>query len=60
MDCSLKKLASFFKFFVCILERSPKTDYNLLDSSEKLLNIFFQEKVLCQVFGVFVRNVLSE
>ena len=27
MDCNLKKLAYFFKFLLCILENSLKTDY---------------------------------
>ena len=29
MDCNLKKLANFFKFFLCIVEKSLKTDYSL-------------------------------
>ena len=30
MDCNLiKKLANFFKFFLCILEKSLKTDHGL-------------------------------
>ena len=28
MDYSLKTLVSFFKFFLCILEKSIKTDYS--------------------------------
>ena len=29
MDCNLKKLASFFKFVLCIAEKSSKTAYSL-------------------------------
>ena len=29
VDCNLKKLAIFFKFFFCILEKSLKIDYDL-------------------------------
>ena len=29
MDYNLKKVANFYKIFPCILEKSPKTDYNL-------------------------------
>ena len=35
MDCNLRKLANFFKFFQCILEKSPKTVYIIYSSSEK-------------------------
>ena len=29
MDCNLKKLANFSKFFLCILEKSLNTDYSI-------------------------------
>ena len=29
MDCNLKKLANFFKFFLCILVKLLKIDYGL-------------------------------
>ena len=29
MDYNLKKLAKFFKFFLCILEKSLKANYSL-------------------------------
>ena len=35
MDCTLKKLASFFKFVLCILEKSLKTDYTWFFLGEK-------------------------
>ena len=41
MDCNLKKFANFFKFFVCILEKSLKF-IMVCSSLEKNLNIFFQ------------------
>ena len=28
VDCNLKKLANFSKFFLCILEKSMKADYS--------------------------------
>ena len=30
MDCNLNKLANFFKFLMCILEKSLKTDFSFL------------------------------
>ena len=36
MDCNLKKLANFFKFFLYIVEKSLKTDYSFLFSAESL------------------------
>ena len=35
MDCSLKKLANFFKLFLCILKKSLKTDHSLFFPGEK-------------------------
>ena len=35
MDCNLKKLAKFFKFFLCISEKSLKLDYGLFFLGEK-------------------------
>ena len=35
VDCNLKKLASFFKFVLCILEKSLKTYYTLFFLREK-------------------------
>ena len=35
VDCNLKKLANFFKFVLCILEKSLKTDYTLFFLREK-------------------------
>ena len=35
MDCNLKKLTNFFKFFLCILEKSLKTDCSLFFQGEK-------------------------
>ena len=32
VDYNLKKFASFFKFFLCIVEKSLKPDYNLFSS----------------------------
>ena len=37
VDCNLKKLANFFKFFLCILEKSLKTDFGLFFLGEKPL-----------------------
>ena len=41
MDGNLKKLAIFFKFFLCVLEKSLKLII-VSSSLEKSLNIFFQ------------------
>ena len=41
MDCNLKKFANFFKFFLCILEKSLKIDYGMFFLRANL-NIFFQ------------------
>ena len=30
MDCNLKKFARFFKFILCILEKSLKIDYGVV------------------------------
>ena len=35
VDCNFKKLASFFKFFLCICEKSLKVDYGLFFLQEK-------------------------
>ena len=35
VDCNLKKMASFFKFVLCILEKSLKTDNTLFLLGEK-------------------------
>ena len=35
VDCNLKKLANFFKFFFCILEKALKIDYDLFLLGEK-------------------------
>ena len=35
VDCNLKKLANFFKFFLFILEKSLKTDYSSFFLGEK-------------------------
>ena len=40
VDCNLKKLANFFKFFLCILEKALKTSLFFLEEN---LNIFFSE-----------------
>ena len=40
VDCNLKTLAKFFKFFLFIVEKTIKPDYSLF-FSEKSLNIFF-------------------
>ena len=41
VDWNLKKLASFFKFFLCIVEKSLKTDYSIICSSSEKSLIFF-------------------
>ena len=41
MDCNLKKLAKFFKFFLCIVEKSPKNLMIVCSSQEKSLNDIF-------------------
>ena len=35
VDCNLKKLANFFKFILCILEKSLKIDYGPFLIGEK-------------------------
>ena len=40
MDCSLKKLAKFFKFFLDLSEKSLKTDYSLFFLGQ-ITKIFF-------------------
>ena len=35
VDCNLKKLVKFFKFFLCLLGKSLKTDYSLFFIREK-------------------------
>ena len=35
VDCNLTKMANFFKFFLCILEKSLKTDHSLFLPGEK-------------------------
>ena len=37
MDWNLKKLASFFKFFLWIVEKSLKTDYSCSSSEKSLI-----------------------
>ena len=60
MDCNLKNLANFFKFFLCLLEKSPKKKLiTVCPSQEKSLSVIFfviqeqfdvREKVSCQIF----------
>ena len=61
MDCNLKKLATFFKFFMCILEKLLKF-MMVCYSLEKNLNIFFQ--VLKEQFHVtkqfFVKYLFTQ
>ena len=40
VDCNLKKWANFFKFFLCILEKSLKIYYGSFFLGEKPLLIF--------------------
>ena len=56
MDYNLKKLANFFKFFLCILEKSIKTDI-ISSSLEKSLNIFF---MLAERFFVKYLSTLNQ
>ena len=35
MDCNLKRLANVFKFFLCIVEKSLKTDHGLFFSPRR-------------------------
>ena len=37
VDCNLKNLANFFKFFLCILKKSLKIDYGLFFRRKKLV-----------------------
>ena len=56
MDCNLKKLANFFKFFLCIVKKTLKPDYSLFFLGEiatfflpgALRAILRSRKVLCQ------------
>ena len=40
VDCNLKKLANFFKLFLCILEKSLKIDYGLFSVPTRKTLIF--------------------
>ena len=49
MDCNLKKLANFFKLFLCILEKSLKTDHSLFFLGEK--PYYFPPDVVRTILG---------
>ena len=49
VDCNLKKVAKFFKLFLCISEKSLENNYSLFFRQENF-SIFFP--VLCEQFHV--------
>ena len=49
VDCNLKKLANFFKLFLCILEKPQKTDHSLFFLGEKLY--YFLPDVVREILG---------
>ena len=48
MDCNLKKLANFFTFSPCVLEKSLKTDFGL----------YLVLQVITRNFGLHVLRVI--
>ena len=57
VDCNLKKLANFFKLFLCISEKSLENNYSLFFRQENF-SIFFpvlyeqfhvKKQALCQI-----------
>ena len=61
VDCNLKKLANFFKLFLCISEKSLESNYSLFFRQESF-SIFFpvlyeqfhvKKQTLCQIFERF-------
>ena len=61
VDCNLKKLANFFKLFLCISEKSQENNYNLFFQQENF-SIFspvlyeqfhVKKQTLCQTFERF-------
>ena len=54
MDCNLKKLANFFKLFVCISEKALENNYSLFFRQENV-SIFFP--VLYEQFHVKKQTV---
>ena len=67
MDCNLKKLANFFKLFLCISEKSLENNYSLFFRQENF-SIFFpvlyeqfhvKIQALCQIFSKIAVTVSS-
>ena len=66
MDCNLKKLANFFKLFLCISEKSLENNYSLFFRQENF-SFFFpvlyeqfhvkKKKALCQILNGFDQNI---
>ena len=61
VECNLKKLANFFKLFLCISEKSLENNYSLFFRQENF-SIFFlvlyeqfhvKKQTLCQIFERF-------
>ena len=61
VDCNLKKLANFFKLFLCISEKSLENNYSLFFRQENF-SIFFsvlydqfhvKKQALCQIYERF-------